>query len=62
MGYEMKIKKEDLITIQKIGEVVMTGIDEEAFKKLTLNDYKQISRELTRVVDFIADRIEKTNN
>lgn len=40
----------------------MTGIDEEAFKKLTLNDYKQISRELTRVVDFIADRIEKTNN
>lgn len=56
---KMRIKKKDLITIQKIGNVVMTGIDEEAFKELTLTDYKKISRELARVVDFIAVRVEK---
>ena len=58
-GMKMRIKKKDLITIQKIGNIVMTGIDEEAFKELTLTDYKKISRELARVVDFIAVRVEK---
>lgn len=57
----MRIKKKDLITIQKIGNVVMTGINEEAFKELTLTDYKKISQELTRIVDFIAARVEKSN-
>lgn len=56
---KMRIKKKDLITIQKIGNIVMTGIDEEAFKELTLTDYKKISQELARVVDFIAVRVEK---
>ncbi len=59
-GVTMRIKKKDLITIQKIGNVVMTGIDEEAFKELTLTDYKKISLELERVVDFIEARVEKT--
>lgn len=60
-GVTMRIKKKDLITIQKIGNVVMTGINEEAFKELTLTDYKKISQELTRIVDFIAARVEKSN-
>ncbi len=59
---KMRIKKKDLITIQKIGNVVMTGIDEEAFKELTLTDYKEISRELARVVDFIAARVERKSS
>ncbi|MBO4538630.1 MAG: hypothetical protein J5781_00255 [Clostridia bacterium] len=55
----MDIKKKDLIFVQKVGETVLTGIDKEAFKGLSLKDYKEIAAAMNKIVDFVAAQVEK---
>lgn len=57
---KMDIKKKDLIIVQKVGETVLTGIDKEAFKELSLKDYKEIAAAMNKIVDFVAAQVEKT--
>lgn len=52
-------QKKDLIFVQKVGDTVMTGIDKEAFKGLSLNDYKEIAAAMNKIVDFVAEQVEK---